>query len=258
MLKAKVKLPGNLLERLVPVLLVASIGLAFVVGVLWQKVSQLEGGGVKVSGTTGNTGTGSDEAQAPQAPTLGKLPEDRAKKIPQVTDSDHVRGNRQARVFLIEYSDYQCPFCQRFHPTAQQVLEEYKDQVAWVLRDFPLEQIHPQARPAANAAECVADVAGEDAYWKFSDEIFANQQTALSDLAGTAVKVGVNRGAFQSCFDAKKFDEEVNKDYQGGLSAGVTGTPGNFIVNQKGEAWFIPGAYPYDQLKPLIEEALKS
>ncbi len=245
----------GLLEKLVPILLLASIILAFVVGILWQKVSQLEGGGAKVSGTT----TGTDTGSVPTNPGLaqGKLTEDQVKKIPQISNEDHVRGNKNAKVFLIEYSDFECPFCQRFHPTTQQVLKEYKDDVALVFRHFPLDQIHPKARPAANASECITELGGEEAFWKFADEVFTNQQTALSDLQATAAKVGVDAGKFKTCFDSNKYEDKVNDQYQKGLAAGITGTPGNFIVNDKGEAWLVPGAYPFDTLKVTIDEALK-
>lgn len=249
--KAKTKLPAGLLERLVPVLLIASIVLAFVVGVLWQKVSQLEGGGVRTTGTA-TTGT----AQQPQGPTQGKLSEEQVAKIPQVSDEDHIRGDRNAQVYLIEYSDYECPFCQRFHPTMQQVMDEYGEEVAWVYRHFPLDQIHPRARPAALASECVAELGGEETFWAFTDAIFADQQTTLSDLAGTAASVGVNEGAFQTCFDSEKYADKVENQYQGGIQAGITGTPGNLVVNQNGDAWLIPGALPFESVKAVIDEAL--
>ena len=253
---AKVK--GDLLERLVPVLLVASLLLAFAVGMLWQKVSNLEGG--KTAGTTANGAipTANPNQQPGQGLNqLGKLSDDQASKIPQVTDKDHQRGASNPKVTLIEYSDFECPYCAQFHPTAQKLLQEYSE-MAWVYRHFPLDQIHPDARPAANASECISALGGNTAFWKFADEVFPNQQTALKDLAGSAVKAGVDKTAFQSCLDAKKYDSIVDSDYQGGVTAGVTGTPGNFIVNDKGEVWFIPGALPYEQIKQVVDEALKS
>ena len=92
--------------------------------------------------------------------------------IPAVSDQDHILGNLNAPVKLIEYSDLQCPFCGRFHPTMQRVVKEYGDQVAWVYRHFPLESIHPNARPLANASECAANLGGNDSFWKFVDAVF--------------------------------------------------------------------------------------
>jgi len=241
---------GNGLERFTPVLLVASILLAFGVGVLWQKVQNLEKGVSTPS--VGNQA-------APSAPTnlSGKLSEDQAKKLPEITKDDHIKGSGNAQVYLVEYSDLQCPYCKQFHPTAQRVLEEYGDKVAWIYRHFPLSQIHPQATPAAEASECIADIAGNDAFWEFTDLVFETQ-TYLNDLPGAAAKIGVNAGAFKSCFDSGKFKDKVQNQYQAGITAGVTGTPANFIVNSKGEVWLVPGALPFDQLKATIDEALSS
>ncbi len=239
---------SNVLEKLTPILLIASIFLAFAVGVLWQKVQNLEGGSVVNNAAQG----------VPSQPTnpTGKLSEDRAKALPKLSESDHVRGNKNAKVTLIEYSDLQCPYCKQFHPTALQVMEAYGDDVAWVYRHFPLDQIHPNARPSAEASECVASLGGNDAFWKFVDLVFADQ-TYLTNLQGAAEKSGVNGAAFKTCYDAGKFKSLVESVYQDGMKAGVTGTPANFIVNSKGEVWLVPGALPFDRLKVTIDEALK-
>ena len=100
-----------------------------------------------------------------------KLDSAKVSSLPKVISSDHFRGNKNASVKLIEYSDFQCPYCQRFHPTMQQMLSEYSDKVAWIYRHFPLDSIHPQARPAALASECVFELGGDEAFWKFADEV---------------------------------------------------------------------------------------
>lgn len=90
---------------------------------------------------------------------------------PSVTAEDNYRGASDARIVLVEYSDYECPFCERFHPTAQQALDEYPDDVAWVFRHYPL-SFHPNAQKAAEAAECVYSLAGNDAFWAYTDRLF--------------------------------------------------------------------------------------
>lgn len=243
-------------DRVAPVLLIVVIALAFAVGVLWQKVESVSGG----SGTTNTAGTAANNnnAAAPAQPTSGKLTADQASKIPPVSDSDHVRGGKNPQVYLIEYSDFQCPYCAAFDPTAKQALSDYGDKFAWVYRHFPLDTIHPNARPAANASECIFALSGQDAFWKFADEVFADQDNKLADLSATAVGLGVNKASFDSCFSAKKYESIIDGDYQQGLTAGVTGTPGNFIMNSKGEVWELPGAVPYTTLKQTIDEALSS
>lgn len=241
----------DLLEKLVPVLLVLTIGLAFAVGILWQRVSDMQ------TGTTRQAGV-QDAGNQPTQPADGKLSEEQANKLPEVTDQDHIRGSLDARVFIVEYSDFECPFCSRFHPTAQQALNEYGDDVAWVYRHFPLDTLHPRARPAAEASECVADIAGNDAFWVFADYLFENQETALSEsgLETAASEAGVDTAEFNECIESGKFAQTVEDDYQEGLTAGVTGTPGNFIVNQDGEVWALPGAVPFENLQSVIDEAL--
>jgi protein-disulfide isomerase len=92
--------------------------------------------------------------------------------VPEVKKDDHVRGAKNPKVYLVEYSDFQCPFCKQFHPSLQQALTEYKDQVAVVYRHFPLESIHPLARPLAEGSECAAEIGGEDAFWEYHDKVF--------------------------------------------------------------------------------------
>lgn len=245
----------NTLERMVPVLLVASLMLAFAVGILWQKVANLEGGGARTAGTSTGT-SGSAATPSSDRPSQGKLSEAQAKEIPEVSDSDHVRGNRDAKVFLIEYSDLECPFCSRFHPTAQQLVDEYGGDVAWVYRHLPLDSIHPKAREAAEASECVAELGGEDSFWAFIDKIFEDQTGTLNNLNQTASGVGIDQDSFESCLNSQKYAERVENDYQSAISMGYGGTPSNLIVSDKGEAWYIPGAQPISTFKQAIDEAL--
>jgi protein-disulfide isomerase len=244
-------------EKLVPVLVFMSVVLAFAVGVLWQKVSNLEGGETVKKPVAQAPDAQDPENLPPSRPTTGKLSEEQAGRVPKIGSEDHIRGNKNAKVFLIEYSDFECPFCARFHPTAQQVLDEYGDDVAWVYRHFPLDQLHPNARPAAEASECVAEIGGEEAFWEFADAIYEDQ-TKVSDAISVASSVGVSSSSLQTCIDSGKYEDLVEQMYQGGISSGVTGTPGNIIVNAKGEAWLVPGALPFEQIKTTIDEALSS
>jgi len=248
---AKPGLQTNLLEKLVPVLIVISFLLAGAVGYLFNEVGDLKKGGV--AAVTDNNVAG-DTAPAPE----GKLTEEQAKKVPAVADGDHIKGNKDADIVVIEYSDFECPFCERFHPTMQQALKEYGDKIAWVYRHFPLTSIHPRALPSANASECVADLAGNDAFWKFTDTVFSNQEKYLADpgLAEAAILAGVKKADFDSCYSAKKFENKVTAQQTGGQDAGITGTPGSFVINKKGEAWLVPGAVDFETLKATLDEAL--
>jgi protein-disulfide isomerase len=243
----------SMLEKLVPVLLVLSILLAFAVGVLWQKISSLEKGE-----TAGNN---AGAAATPVADPNGKLNNDQAAKIPEVTDTDHIVGSTDAKVFLIEYSDLECPYCKKFQDTAHQVYDAYNGDVAWVYRQFPLDLLHSKARTEAQAAECAAEQGGNEGFFNFIDKVYevtpSNNGLDLAQLPKIADQVGLDGTALQSCIDSGKYKDKVEAEYQGGLTAGVSGTPANFIVNSKGEAWLIPGAASFDSVKAIIDEALK-
>lgn len=260
LLKHSSKSSTGLLDKITPVLLVAVIGLSFLVGILWQKVVNLEGGGGNlVAGLGTNSGTGAAGTHdGGTAPPNGKLSEDQVGRIPEVTSEDHVLGSRDAEVFLIEYSDLECPFCKRFHPTAQQAVDDFNGDVAWVFRHFPLSSIHPRADAAALASECAAELGGDEAFWSFVDAVFADQPTGLSDLSGVASSIGVDVVAFDTCVAEGRHNDKIKQVSDGGSAAGVTGTPGNFIVNRKGDAWIIPGAVPFESIKLTIDEALAS
>lgn len=238
-------------ERMAPFLMVVVIGMAFVVGVLWQKVNSLQGG------TGNNTNPTAALPAQPQAPQTGLLPEDQAALLDGVTEQDHVLGSRDAEVFLIEYSDFSCGYCARFHDTAKQAVEDYDGRVAWVFRHFPF--LSPASTEAALASECVAELGGDTAFWSFANSVFGdNHPEGLSDISGLALATGVNRAQYETCVTEQRHQAKVDEQYQSGSTAGVSGTPGNFVMNSKGQVWMLPGAVPYESLVETIEEALAS
>lgn len=176
--------------------------------------------------------------------------------IKPVDDQDHIRGNADAPVKIVEFSDYECPFCNSVHPTLKQVVEEYNGQVAWVYRQFPLESIHPRARAAAEGSECVAALGGNDAFWAFTDKIFEDQQTNLSQLASVAESIGVNAAAFQNCLDSKQYSQAVDDDLADAAAAGGRGTPYSIVIAPNGKTYAVSGAQPYATFKSIIDIAL--
>lgn len=143
---------------------------------------------------------------------------------------DHVRGPANAKVTMIEYSDFQCPFCARHLPTIKQLMAQYPDDVKLVYRHYPLSQIHPQAQKAAEASECVAKLGGNDKFWLMHDKLFENQATLGTEtykrLAG---EVGVDVAKFTTCLDSGEMANRVAADYASGNDAGVSGTPATFV-----------------------------
>ncbi|MDP1689440.1 MAG: thioredoxin domain-containing protein [bacterium] len=178
-------------------------------------------------------------------------------KVNPVTAADHIRGNINAPIKLIEFSDFECPFCGRFHPTMQQIVKEYGDKVVWVYRHFPLESIHPDAKKGAIGSECANELGGSTAFWAYTDKIFADQQGSLADLGKVATSIGLNVTAFNTCLKSTKYDEVISKDITDATNSGGQGTPWTVIVNSKGKTFSINGAQPYEQVKATIEQALK-
>lgn len=239
-------------EKFAPVMVLLIVVLAFVVGFLWQKVSGIE----KIINPNG----AEQVAGEPTDPT-GKLTEENAKKVPGVKDSDHILGNKDAEVAIIVYDDWECPFCKIFHETTKQAVEEYNGKVSLVYRQFPLEMLHQQARTEAEASECVAKLGGNEAFWKFIDLVLetttSNDGLDLTLLPKFATQSGVNLVDYNACVKNGDTKAIVDQQLQEGQDAGVTGTPGAFAMNKKGEVWQIPGAVPLEMLKATIEEALK-
>lgn len=206
--------------------------------------------GVAIAAPGGNNNSGGKIAvnNAANVPTNNAAAAP-AGQLAAATSEDHVRGDlKKADVVIIEYSDFECPFCSRHHPTMEQVVEEYGDQVAWVYRHFPL-SFHPQAVPSALASECAAE---QGKFWEFADELILNQ-ASLSDsyyktLAG---ELGLNKNKFNDCLDTKKYQAVVDEHTASGAAAGVSGTPATFINGQ-----LISGAVPFASLKTVIDAEL--
>lgn len=184
-------------------------------------------------------------------------------KMAPIGAEDHIRGNPNAPVKIVEYSDFECPFCKRFHPTMQQVMKEYGDSVAWVYRHFPLDQLHPvKARKEAVASECAAEQGGNDAFWKFADRFFeltpSNNQTDIDTvLPQIAKEIGLDEVKFASCLASKKYDAHIEENVQNAMATGGNGTPWSIIVGKNGKQYPLSGAQPYEAVKQLIDVALQ-
>ncbi len=200
------------------------------------------------------------KAQVVAAKPAPQLPQE----DPEVTvsiDDDPVLGNSDAPVTIIEFSDYQCPFCKRFFNTTFPDLErEYikTGKVKYVFRDFPLD-FHKQATKAAEAAHCAGE---QGKYWDMHDKIFKNQsEIQVENLKTYASDIGLNTNSFNSCVDSGKYASEVDKDLDDAKKIAVSGTPTFFIgksqVNSKEiSGKKIVGARPYSSFKPIIDQLL--
>lgn len=188
---------------------------------------------------------------APVGDTGGAQPV-AAGPLKEVGDKDHLKGSKNAKVTLVEYSDFQCPFCQRHLPSIEQALKDFPNDVRLVYRHYPL-SFHPEAQKAAEASECANKLGGNDAFWKMHDELFANQATLSRSLyTELAKKLGLNTANFDKCLDGGEMAARVNQDLNEGTTAGVEGTPATFVNGR-----LVSGAVPYSELKAAIQAALK-
>jgi protein-disulfide isomerase len=167
----------------------------------------------------------------------------------ELSDSDPSIGSAKAPVTLIEFSDFQCPFCLRVAPTLKKIRQTYGDRVRIVWKDFPLTQIHPQAFKAGEAGHCAAE---QGKFWEYHDQLFGNQQALLpDDLKRYAAAAGMDAERFSSCLDTSKHAERVREGVAQGTRLGVNSTPTVFVNGRR-----VSGAQPYEVFAAVIDEEL--
>lgn len=163
-------------------------------------------------------------------------------------------GNSEAKVTVVEFSDFQCPFCAKFVlEIFPQIKQEYIDmgKIRMVFKNFPLMNIHENAEGSAEASECAND---QGKFWEYKEKLFQNQQAlSVGNLKQYAKDLGMNEGQFNSCFDSKKYADEVSQDLIEGITAGVTGTPTFYINGEK-----LVGALPFSEFQRVIDAQLSA
>ncbi len=213
-------------------------------------------------------------------------------KIRGVQADDHILGNPEADIILVEFSDAECPFCKQFHETMHQIISEYgsSGKVAWVYRHFPIEQLHPKAPKEAEALECAAEQGGNETFWKFTDKVYETtnsnnsldigvynspkdapkgpdgqpyysqksprSNTDAGQLSDFARELGLNVEQFESCLQSGKYASRVTTDYNEVAAAGGQGTPHSILIVD-GEQIPLEGAQPYNVVKGLIDTLLE-
>lgn len=197
------------------------------------------------------------QAPTPSAPEAAPQPP----ATPPTVDDDPTLGEKDAPVTLVEFTDYQCPFCVRHYTdTYGQIKKEYIDtgKVKYVVRDFPL-SFHPHAQKTAEATECADD---QGKFWDMHDKIFETQATwnNSTDIVPTlkqyAADLKLNTSTFNTCLDSSKYKDEVAKDLADGSASGVNGTPGFWVLGPDGKTAQISGAVPFANFKQAIDPML--
>jgi protein-disulfide isomerase len=160
------------------------------------------------------------------------------------------KGPENAPIEMIEFSDFQCPYCETAFPTVNQVLKTYGDRIHFTYRHYPL-AIHPRARPAAEASQCAAE---QGKFWQFHDKLFGDQsKLGDEDFKQYAVQLGMDTAQFNACVDSHKYGAEIENDIHAGDEAGVSGTPA-FYINGR----MLSGAQPFEAFKSIIDEELNA
>src|SRR5260370_15507714 len=171
-----------------------------------------------------------------------------APRVEVAYDPARLRGNPKAPVMIVEFSDYQCPYCHQVEPTVKEVLAKYGDRVSFSYRDFPLTAIHSQAMISAEASRCALE---QGKFWEYHDQLFAASKLEKDDLIEYARNLKLDDKQFGSCLTSEKYKADIEKDEQEGRKAGVNGTPGFFI---NGVA--LSGAQPKDAFTRVIDDEL--
>jgi protein-disulfide isomerase len=195
--------------------------------------------------------TNPGETAEPAVPTTN------TDKVLSVTSDDYVRGSVGAPITIVEYSDFDCSFCGRFHDTMKNIIAK-DDSVAWVYRHFPV--LGPQSPAVAMASLCAGELAGNEGFWKFADEYFAaratGDRTAHAELIPRLVQAqGINQGAFTECFESNRHAETVQSQATNAAETGGRGTPWSILIGPTGKTYPINGALPQATIEQLIEVA---
>ncbi len=234
-----------------PILVIALLISSFLLGLLATKIQYLE-----KNGTTDTLVQGTTTAITPGQPAPSTAPQ----KVDVKEGHLPILGNKDAKVTIVEFSDFQCPFCKRFvDDTFQQLKTTYIDtgKANLVYRHFPLTSIHPNAQKAAEASECANE---QGKFWEFHDTLFKNQDTwapkaaadVATDFTTYAGELGLNTDQFSTCVSSGKYTKAVSDDTAEGTTAGVTGTPAFFI-----NGYLLVGAQPFSEFKAKIDPMLK-
>lgn len=182
-----------------------------------------------------------------------------------IDNSDHILGSPNARLILVEYSDTECAFCKIFHTTMLALVRDYgsEEKLAWVYRHFPISEIHSRSIKEAEAQECASKLGGNSKFWEYTNRLYeitpSNDGLDPSELEKIATHVGLSSADFKICLGSGEFRTKIENDIKNAKELGAVGTPFSILLDTKtGEKYPIEGAYPYSQLKQVIDMILQS
>lgn len=185
--------------------------------------------------------------------------------VAPVTAKDHIKGNSDAPIKIVEYSDFECPFCKQIHNTLNELMKKYEDsgEVAWVYRHFPLEQLHPKnAMRVAIASECAVEQGGNDMFWKFADAFFAatpsNDRTDLTTaFPKIYTDIGLDAAKMATCIESGRYDAHIQEEITNAVATGGRGTPWSILIAPDGTTASMNGAQPLPAWEQAIAQMLQ-
>lgn len=216
----------------------------------------LIGGGVYINGR--NTSTYNNNQSASN--TIVKDAVKQAASIRPIDANDHLLGKPTAPVIVVEYSDTECPFCKVFHKTMRALMTEYGNDgnLSWVYRHFPVSDLHSKAPKEAEALECAGELGGNGKFWEYTNRIYevtpSNDNLDPKELTNIAKQVGLSSDKFNVCLESGQYAPRVKSDENDARGAGGEGTPFSVVIDTKtGDTYPINGAYPYSEMKNIID-----
>lgn len=227
--------------------LLSGLAIMFVVGFFIMLGIFLKGGDFNFAKNNNADAIANNDGNA-AAPT--------AIELKDINKDDWMRGDKKAKLTIVEFSDIDCPYCVKFHETMQKISDEYKGKINWVYKHFPLTSLHPDAFKKAEATECVGSLGGNDKFWPFLDKLVSDKTITMDKLADVAATFGVKADKFKECFDGGKMTSKVQDMADQAVKAGGRGTPYSVIIF-KDQKIPINGALPYEQVKAQIDALLK-
>lgn len=250
----------QMLDKLPPRLafwagVVVTAGTIFAIGFIVLIVLMFKGIDFPSSDTssdTGTTTTGNTDTAAVTDVAVDDTTTAAATGKIELASLRNIQGEGDYTV--VEYSDIDCPFCKRFHPTMQQVMENYDGKVRWAYKHLPLTSLHPNAMEKALASECAAD---QGKFWEYLDTLIANEVTDAEETNSVADEVGLDRTAFDDCLANQQFKDRVTEDSNEAQTLGGRGTPFSVIIDKDGNVVdAVEGALPYDSVAQALDAIL--
>lgn len=201
---------------------------------------------------------GFDAAQRPRGMVQNNI---QTKLRPVAIDRDRLYGNAEAMISLVEFADFECPYCRKIHPVLKRLVDDSGGRINWVFRHFPLSGHKPNAEREAEAAECTGDLAGQQGFWKFTDALFLQARRGVSDsqaiIDRALAHTEIDKEDLLACLNAGKFKDKVKQDEDEALALGLQGTPANVLINHKtGQVVLRQGAASLETLSVDVDQLL--